>query len=152
MPTSTFQEQGTVTPVASVHVDYVAMSLSLVLRRTSLPAAESPRPRVCVGRLTTSQCVTSSSPLFRASSARAPLDRVPQWCEERHCAGVFSYWYFVRFLELKCEAWNSKTRYLQAQPATPRARWHPRSRAEHVLCKKASCPQGTWQILPLASP
>ena len=46
------------------------------IRRTSLP--ESPRPRVCVGRLTTSQCVTSSSPLFRASSARAPLDRVPQ--------------------------------------------------------------------------
>ena len=26
--------------------------------------------------------------------------------------------------------------YLQAQPATPRARWHPRSRAEDVLCKK----------------
>ena len=33
-------------------------------------------------------------------------------------------------------AWNSKTRYLQAQPATPRARWHPRLRAEDVLCKK----------------
>ena len=104
------------------------------IRRTSLP--ESPRRCVCVGRLTTSQCVTSSSPLFRASSARAPLDRVPQWCEERHCAGVFSYYYFVRFLELKCEAWNSKTRYLQVQPATPRVRWHPRSRAEDVLCKK----------------
>ena len=50
---------------------------------------ELPRPRVCAGRLTASQCVTSSSPLFRASSALALLDRVPQWCEERHCAGVF---------------------------------------------------------------
>ena len=59
------------------------------IRRTTLP--ESPRRCVCVGRFTTSQCKTTSSPLFRASSARAPLDRVPQWCEERHCAGVFSY-------------------------------------------------------------
>ena len=52
---------------------------------------------------------------------------------------------FVRSLELKCEACNSKTRYLQAQPATPRAMWHPRPLAEDVPCKKAS-----WQILPLS--
>ena len=49
-------------------------------------------------------------------------------------APVFSC--FVRSLELKCKACNSKTRCLQARPATPRAMWHPRSRAEDVLCKR----------------
>ena len=49
-------------------------------------------------------------------------------------APVFSC--FVRSLELKCEACSSKARYLQAQPATPRAMWPPRRpRAEDVLCK-----------------
>ena len=62
-------------------------------------------------------------------------------------APVFSC--FVRSLEFKCEAW-AKTRYLQAQPATPRAMCHPRPRAEDVLCRKASCPRGSW--LQLASP
>ena len=51
---------------------------------------------------------------------------------------------FVKSLEFKCEAW-AKARYLQAQPGTPRAMWHPRPRAEDVLCKKASnsCPRGS---------
>ena len=75
MPTSTFQEQGTVTLVASVHV---------AARRTSLP--ESPRPRVCwtVGHIR----VTSLSPLSRASLAWAPLYHVRRWCEKRHGAGL----------------------------------------------------------------
>ena len=47
---------------------------SLAARRTSLP--KSPGPRVGVGRLATLAVgVMSSSPLSRASSARAPLDR-----------------------------------------------------------------------------
>ena len=35
-----------------------------------------------------------------------------------------------------CKACNSKTRFLQAQPATSRAVWHPRPRAEDVLSKR----------------
>ena len=32
--------------------------------------------------------VTSSSPLSRASSTRAPLDRFRRWCEKRHDTGL----------------------------------------------------------------
>ena len=121
---------------------------SLAARRTSLP--ESPRTRVCIGQLATYVRVTSLSPLSRASSARAPLDRLRQWWEKGHGAGLL----LLRqvSLELKCEACKSNTRYLQTQPATPRTTWHPCPRAEDVLCKKAFCPPGNWQMLPLASP
>ena len=59
---------------------------SLTDRRTSLP--ESARPRLCVGRLATYVRVTSSSPLSRAPSPWAPLDRFRRWCEKRHGAGL----------------------------------------------------------------
>ena len=49
MPTSTFQEQGTVTPVASVHVDYVAITS---IRRTSLPVAQAAHVYWTVDRVT----------------------------------------------------------------------------------------------------
>ena len=121
MPTSAFHsEQGTVTlvPVASLTEE----------SRCPCQAA-----RVCwtVDRVR----VTSSSPLSRVSSDRVRLivfdDDV-----KKDMVPVFSC--FVRSLQLKCEACNSKTRYLQAQPATPRAMWHPRPLADDVLCKKAS--------------
>ena len=71
--------------------------------------------------------VTSSSPLSRASSARAPVDRFFDDDVKKDMAPVFSC--FVRSLKLKCEACYSKTR-LQAQSATPRAMWHPRPRTD----------------------
>ena len=74
MPTSTFQEQGT------VYVTLVPVGSSLAARRTSLP--ESPRPPLCVGRLATYLRATSSSPLSQASSAWAPLDRFRWRCEK----------------------------------------------------------------------
>ena len=113
MPTSTFQEQGTVTLVASLPEE----------RRCQSRVAQAPRVcwTIAIGHVR----VTSTSPLSPASLARAPLDRVPRWCE-KNMAPVFSC--FVRSLQLKSEAW--KTRYLWAQSATPKAMWHPRPRAE----------------------
>ena len=112
MPTSTFQEQGTVTPVP-------VASLPEEHRCQSHPGC------VCVGRLAEHVGETSSSPPSRASSARAPLDRFRRWCETlKDMAPVFSC--FVRSKRVK-------TCYLQAQPAALRAMWHPRPRAEEVL-------------------
>ena len=69
-----------------------------------------------VGNVPVRTCnITSSSPLSRASSPWAPLDRFRRWCE-KDMAPVFSC--FVRSLELKCEACNSRHCYIQAQPAT----------------------------------
>ena len=93
--------------------------------------------------------VTSSSPLSRASSNRAPLDRVRRWCEKRHGAGLLL---LRRVSGVKMWCVKFKDSLLQAQTATPRAMWHPHPRGEAVLCKNAYCPLWSWQILPLASP
>ena len=65
MPTSTFQEQGTVTLVASLPEE-----------RRRCQSGITQAARVCwtIGHVR----VTSSSPLSLASLARAPLDRVPR--------------------------------------------------------------------------
>ena len=104
MPTSTFQELGTVTfvPVASLPGE----------RR-----CQSTWPRVCVGKVpvghvrTCNELESAVSSFFALSSA---WSFSTMW--KKDMAPVFSC--FVRSLELKCEACNSKTRYLQAQPAT----------------------------------
>ena len=76
MPTSTFQEQGTVTPVASVHVDYVAMSLYVSLALVSEERRCQSRPgqaaRVCwtVDHVTVCNELESAlSSFFGSSSA-----------------------------------------------------------------------------------
>ena len=123
---------------------------SLAARRTLLPESPSywARPRVCwtVGHVR----ATRSSPLSRASSARAPPGHFRRWCEKKDMAPVFSC--FVRSLELKSKAWNSKTRYLQARPATSRAMWHPRPRCRRHPLQRGFLTWGSWQILSLASP
>ena len=72
MPTSTFQEQGTVTPVASVHVDYVTMSLSLVSEERR---CQSRPDRACDHVTVCNELESAVSRFFGSSSA---LDRVPQ--------------------------------------------------------------------------
>ena len=117
---------------------------SLAARRKSLP--ESPMPgRACVldgWPCTCNELESAVSSFFGSSSVWSFSTMM--WKKTWHRSSPAC---FVRSLELKCEACNSKTRYLQAQPATPRAMWHTRPLAEDVLCKKAS-----WQILPLALP
>ena len=130
MPTSTFQEQGTVTLVASLPEE----------RR-----CQSTMEAACVGRLATCVRVTSSSSLSRASSPWPPLDRFRRWCETRHGAGLL----LLRQVSgVKCEACNSKTRYLQAQPATRGILVHVQktSSAKRLLVR------GEADIQPLASP
>ena len=70
MPTSTFQEQGTVTLV---------------------PVASLPEERRCQslpGRACVLDGWPSSSLPYWASSARAPLNRFRRWCEKRHGTGL----------------------------------------------------------------
>ena len=87
MPTSTFQKQGTVTPVAPIHVDYVAITS---IRPKNVVARVAQAARVCrtVDHVTVCNEIESTvSSFFGSSSAWS----VQQWWEERHCAGVFSY-------------------------------------------------------------
>ena len=132
-----FQVQGTVTLVDATG--------SLAARRTSLPES----PRRCVGRLESNKRVTSSSPLSRASSARAPIVHFRRCCEKGMVAVCCC---FVRSLGLKWEACNSKTRYLQVQPQHREQCGELGRMQKRSTCRKASCPRGSLQKLPLASP
>ena len=102
---------------------------SLAARRKSLPG----RACTCVRRLTVyvyiNELEFAVSSFFGSSSAWSFSTMMWKKTWRRSSP--------ARSLDLKCEACNSKTRYLQAQPATPRAMWHPRPLAEEVLCKKA---------------
>ena len=120
MPTSTFQEQGTVTlvPVASLPEER---------RCQSTRVAQAARMCWTVGHVcrACNELKSAVSSFFVASSASVIVfdDDV-----KKDMAPVLSSCFVdVRSLELKCED--------SLSPSATRNTWHPRPRAEDVLCK-----------------
>ena len=130
---------------------YFTVTLVLAALRCcqSHPATELGRVCVLDGwprRPTCNEIESAVSSFFGSSSAW--FFSTMMW--KKDMAPVFSC--FVRSLELKSKALISKTRYLQAQPATPRAMWHPRPQCRRRPLQKGFLTWGSWQILSLASP